>query len=169
MRKREGNITLVVAFIAFLFLSSCTHSIGRKGYDEINSIPKTDIEAVKSKFLQYSIEEQIDIYLYSKCCVEGNKYGLARFLIIEAESKIPYIVEKLNSTENIIDKTNLIRALKDINLACGCIANDKNIIKILEENYRKIQTHKDTSLQSFEHLYNKHLEAIKNKKTRNNS
>jgi hypothetical protein len=64
---RFAGLALILALVV-----NCANHPGRLGYLEIDKIPQTESAARRAKFSAYSIQDQIDIFLYSQYYIEGG-------------------------------------------------------------------------------------------------
>lgn len=150
------NHQFQIAKLAFLFLltftscDDCEYRKGVKEYREFVDAPFVGIEEGSQRFSTYSIDQQIDIYLYARGCPDNPQ--IDKFLVKNGEKKIPIIVERIKSEDRLSDKRNLISILIDINQKCKCIDRDSSTIRSLQEVKRKIEN--DSSIPS-DNIYKK--------------
>ncbi len=173
MTLSKTKIPLIL--LITVFLVSCADRPGGKEYREITKIPIANEDEVKAKFTSYPIEKQLDIYLFSQCCVEGNSYPLMWLLTNDGEEKnmIPHIVKRIdesndptgkNNLINTIDKANLMDPLELIDIKCKCIADSPGVIDILTKNERLIDEQESDGIKGFKRIYSERLQRIKNRK-----
>ena len=150
------QVSYILTFTVFL-ISSCTRYQGRAGYNGLQNVSIQDSEAVKQKFLSYSIDEQINTYIFQRCCVEGSRYDLIRYLLVDAERKIPFLVQKLDVSEDPGDKFMLMGAINDLERLCQCNLLKPEHIAVLEKNRSKVRP----DVVDYKYYFDNYLKQIK--------
>jgi hypothetical protein len=147
-----------------LLLTGCMQGPGRKEYVEITRIPLSDEGRILEKFSAYPVEKQIDIYIFSQCCVEGNIYPFDRYLAVNGEMKLPGIIRRIDSDENFSDKVYLLDVVETIDTKCHCVNGKPDFIDILQKNERPIDEHDSSGTVTAKELYRQKLLRIKEQK-----
>jgi len=160
-------LTFIVLIILF-FLNGCTLQPGQKEFIELRKIPHKNTQEIENKLSQHPIEKQIDIYLFSECCVRGNSYDLMRYLAVNGKANIPHLVKRINTSEHAIDKTNLMLAVKFIDLNCECVTADLKTMQILEKNVMKANDDDIEGIKIYKTLYKTSLNDLKDRRTKRN-
>jgi hypothetical protein len=143
-------------FVIFvLTILSCKSKPGAKEYHEMGDIPKDNENLAVEQFSKYSVETQIDVYLFSLCCVEGSNHGYIRLLANNGETKIPQIVQGLDRADDLRVKYYLIDALYLIDYHCSsCVRENKEVLNILLKNKRRVYQTDDDITKNYKELYN---------------
>jgi hypothetical protein len=150
--------TIILSFFSItLLILGCQKNLIQDAYLNIESFPEIERQ---SKFSSYSVEEQIDIFLFAQ--IKGGKSDTyTRYLADNGQTKISAIVDAIGKNNDSLKKVDLIRSLELINMHCNCIKNDKKVISLLEKN--KLQFKDDTdSDKTLREVYAEYLERIKN-------
>lgn len=155
----EMKICIILTMI--IFLVSCEVRPGRKEYIEISKIPISNENEVLAKFSTYPVEKQIDIYLFSQCCVEGNSYPFLWYLATDGKNIIPYIVKRIVESNNPQDKANLMEVLDLIEMKCKCVAENADVLDILTRNEMQLVEENSDHMNGFRELYTEQLQRIK--------
>ena len=156
----------MILFSQLLFSVACIHTIkcnfsdAAREYNEIYKIPRQNKAKRLQKFSQYSIEKQIDVYLFARSCADDPQIG--PLLYENGEKRIPNIVERVEVTETIFDKAQLVALLLGINKDCQCITKDLDVIKRLENVEKDFEVKKD-ALSDYHHkgMYSTYFNALK--------
>jgi len=164
-------VKLIFLFLLFTFTSCdlyfCSYETGAKEYKEFVETPSNNLDEMYQQFSRYSVEQQIDIYLYARNCPDNPQ--IQKFLVKDGENKIPAIVERIKK-ERIRDKYFLMTILLDINRNCGCIKKDSEIIKTLESIKQEIGADKDISSNDiYTQGYSDSLKTLKEQIDKQNS
>lgn len=107
-----------------LLVPCCVQYAGRAGYNTIRSI--TDEAGRQERFLAYSEEEQIDIYIYSESLLDTVKINIGGYLIVDGDKKLPMILRKIENESNVDPHPReiLITAVEMIDERCNCLTAD---------------------------------------------
>lgn len=158
-------IKLIFLFQLF-FMANCSHIIqckykdGAKEYYELDKISENGNTQKINKFSSFPIEKQIDIYLFAMNCPDDPRIG--PYLYEDGEKKIPNIVRRVQTTEKIWDKADLVQSLIGINAKCHCIFADSEIIKTLEEVEKKLDADKNIPNDyEYKKIYDSTLNSLK--------
>lgn len=126
-------LKLIFLTLIFTFTSCglyiCDYKIGKNEYYQFVEIQSDNLDELYQQFSYYSVEQQIDIYLYAQRCPDNPQ--IQKFLMNNGENKVPAIVERI-SKESVENKYHLMRVLIAINWECNCIKKDSEVIKRLE-------------------------------------
>lgn len=136
------RIVTLKSVINIIFLAMLVTQVGcglisdwnLPGASEYRAISRSNRAERKAMFNSYSIEKQIDIYLFAMCCVEPSDVEFETYLIVDGESKLPHLTERIKLLKDSRDKGNLIGAIYEIEKDCNCVANNPSIMRILKEN-----------------------------------
>jgi hypothetical protein len=155
MKSLNTHFFIVLGYI-FLVISCQSQQLGRKEYLKIKEIPTVNTEERAKVFLSYSIEKQIDIYLFATGYVEGSDTVFAEYLKIDGEEKIVPILQRLSKDDDIQDKTNLLRINKD----CKCVAKNESFMGEIKKNIVIVNENTPKSDKMWANVYNLFLEEI---------
>lgn len=155
MSPKIATVTILTTIILFL---SCAKSLGQREYLEIEKLPESER---LSKFSSYPVEKQIDIYLFSKLYTEGGSGTYGRYLASNGTNKLPNIVKRLDESNDLLVKIELIHTIELINGHCLCVAGNADILRILEKNDIQINTEDDPSTRKLKEVYSDYLQRIK--------
>lgn len=134
---------------------------GQKGYLEVAAIPFSNSEERIKKFSEYSIEEQIDIYIYSQNTGDTKRLHFIIYLASDGEKKIPAILKRIDAdpVEDPITKFYLICVLEAIDNKCQCLKNSD--LEILSRNEMRANETDVEAFRGYKELYSKVLKEIK--------
>lgn len=159
MRNILGQkMKFFILVIIVIFISSCTTSPGQKEYLELDRVSTSDHNKRQTAFSAYPVEKQIDIYLYAWYGPKGGGMNALFYLINDGESKVPQILKRLDQTTEPNHKAALLNALLEIERNCHCVANNPQIIEILEKSEIKKRFEGD---QGFIFIYQTYLQQLK--------
>lgn len=160
------KIMQMIFLLQLFFFVSCTHIIqceymtGAEDYNEFIKAPDKDKAEAQQRFSSFSIEKQIDIFLYARRCPDNPNIG--PFLYADGERKIPNIVRKIQTTEKVINKADLVGVLSNINAECRCVTSESEIIKTLEDVEKKLDADKNIpSNYGYKEMYSLNLKFLK--------
>ena len=163
-RKRTG-ISLVGFLALALMTLSCSAQPGRDDYLAIGRIPKENQRERLATFSSFSVDRQIDLYLFAQNFVEGSNEDYLRYLANEGDSKLEKIVGRIDTSPRFAFKTDLIRVLDLIDLNCECVRNDANIFEVLTRNLDDVPKTDATDARMSLQLYRTVLDRIKTRTT----
>lgn len=154
------TILLVLTLHILLFTSctECSFKEGKAEYNELYQIPLVNKGERIQKLQSYSIEKQIDIFLFAAECKRDP--SIMGIFVELGDSKIPQIVDRIRNSKTDEDRYYLIQALSDINWRCHCI--DKNAIEGLLETVKRDSNTVNANNNFLRDSYKKYLENIVN-------
>ncbi|MCW5958867.1 MAG: hypothetical protein KIS76_01825 [Pyrinomonadaceae bacterium] len=154
---------LFIALIQSCLLFGCSSIFecgDSKGAEEYKKFVRTHSENLltpltpESKALRdfsaFSVEQQIDVYLYAMGC--PNNPQITKFLAYDGERKVQPIVNRIKRS-NFYDKGNLVYALIKINEECRCITKES----IDTESLRPKDNGSKASQDSYREIYEQNL------------
>lgn len=126
-------------------MSSCYDQCWKKpGAREYKALTKIDepsnVQLIRS-FADYSIDKQIDIFLYAKDCPNDPRFE--PILSRGGVKIVPTIVGRIETEEKVWDKGHLVSVLTRINAECKCISSDSDVVKRLEAVARALDEDKN--------------------------
>jgi hypothetical protein len=124
-------LTIFATFSISCFFHSGLSHPGRKGYLEIQVIPFENESARVEKFQSFPINQQLEIYLFSNEHVEGGGGDISKYVSTNFETKLPFIVEKIKTSERVEDKLRLFGLFSYPNTEC--LRKHPEIIPTLSE------------------------------------
>lgn len=160
------TVLVFVVFTVFLLIgfpgcvSECHNKPGAKEYEEIvGSIVTSNTIAIK-KFSEFSVNEQITIFLYARNCPDDPR--IRGFFILDGEKKIPTIVERIKTEPKLWDKAELVSILIPINTQCKCITRESEVIATLEDIGKELDADKTIPADyTYKQMYKRSVEALK--------
>ena len=163
--KRIGTVILLVAYLALavMTLSCLAQQPGRDEYIEIGRISKENQQERLAKFSSYSVDRQIDVYLFAQTFVEGSNEDYGRYLAHNGAAKKREIALRIDSTDRMSFKTDLISVLYLIDLNCECVSNDTEIMDLLAKNELDILETDSLDVRISKGTYRKYLKRIKSR------
>lgn len=169
-KKNMRVITLklvisIIFIVMFVTQISCGlfSNWNMPGASEYREISRSNRTERKARFNSYSIEKQIDIYLFAMCCVEPSDVEFESYLIVDGESKLPHLTERIKLLKDSRDKGNLIGAIYEIDRDCNCVANNPNIMRVLKENESQRTPNDDEGDKGWKKQYSWYLFELQRK------
>lgn len=155
---------LLIAVVQFCLLIGCSSilecgdSKGAKEYKEFVTThsenlltPLTPESKALRDFSAFSLEQQIDVYLYAMGC--PNNPQITKFLVYDGGKKVQPIVNRIKES-NFYDKGNLVYALITINEECRCITKESIDIESLRPKENGSKESRDSYREIYEHQLN---------------
>ena len=159
-RKKISFGLIGLTFYLLLF-SACPLELsdkpGAKEYKEITKGKSSDNSKMISRFENYPIEKQIDIFLFS----DDPRFGpiLAR----GGQKNIESIVQKIeNANTHMWDRCRLAEVLIRINSDCRCITSDSDVIRRLESVRASSSNPSDRKNDAYMTTYIDSVSSLKN-------
>lgn len=158
----EPHTTWLIVWpvVGVLIFLACASPSGQREYREIKRIPIA--EEQRTAFLAYSVDKQIDIFLYSQISVEGGSDTVFRFMVSNGEMKIPTILQRIDAYKGSDPrpKAFLISVLDDIDTRCKCLEQVSGAVDLLRRNTMPIFDDDKGGIRSFKKSYQDTLEKI---------
>ena len=149
----------------FLLLVLCIFAIvgcpKQPGQDEFIEIERLSENARLSKFSSYPVDRQIDIFLFAQINMAGKGETYLHYLTNNAETKTIQIVARIDATERVSFKADLLRVLEAVDLRCACVHSDSSLMRILMKNDVEAETTDPPDVRLSKELYTKILDRLK--------
>lgn len=161
MKQRFLKVCIAFVLITQYIVSTgcsaifeCGDSKGAKEYKEFVAThsenlltPLTPESKALRDFSAYSVEQQIDIYVYAMGC--PNNPQITKFLAYDGEKKVQPIVNRIKES-NFYDSGNLVFALYKINEECRCITKSSLDIESLRPKESESKSSQDPYREIYE-------------------
>ena len=99
-----------MTIVVVLLTISCNAQQARD-YNAIGRIPRENRQERLALFSSYSVDRQIDLYLFAQNFVEGTNEDYMDLLAHDGEMKVSAIADRIDATSRFGFKTDLILAL----------------------------------------------------------
>lgn len=154
---------MIASFLAVL-LSGCRYECynhnGRNGYLEILKSFSAEKNERSEKFKSFSVSEQVEIYLFSKQCVEGEN-EVIDFIRYDGSKRISAILDRIKENPRSDEKVWLIEALVAINDDCICITQYSNALEILSKAETTMGDNDEEMTKIYKRIYSLNLSHIR--------
>lgn len=138
----------------------CRNEPGGREYRELTKLYSDGNMQARHQFSQYSFDQQIDIYLYSRTCADDTR--IEPLLVAGGERKIDSIVRRIQENPHLPSKGYLVGVLIRINTQCRCIPRDSETVQALERTSAELDN--DTRIpadDAYKRIYRENVNSLK--------
>lgn len=162
-RRVSLNACLVLVLGSLSFSGcnfQCRNQPGGREYRELSKLYSDGNLEPRRRFSSYSIDQQIDIYLYSRKCADDTR--IEPLLIADGERKIDSILRRTGEEPHLPSKGYLVSVLIRVNTFCRCISRDSNAVQALERI--GVELDRDPTISSndvYKQIYHGNVKSLK--------
>lgn len=132
-----GNGCGFYAGLQDIQIAGCEFASARPNYKQVTLISESGNSMKIQSMERFSTEDQIEIYLFSKRCIDDPRIGA--YFTRNGEKKISLILQRIQSTRNVLGKADLLDALYYINRDCHCLKNNSDGVEALVATAKELK------------------------------
>lgn len=122
------NKFLLILLFSVVF-TGCNYCVrnqpGGQEYFQIREIRLSDADEAARQFSSYTIEKQIDIYLFGIKYVHPNDNSGAQLLANQGSQKLPHIFKRIQAANSELEIAYLVEVVELINRQNCCVTDNE--------------------------------------------